>query len=401
MIAQTLFYSRLILAAAGLSLASLACVAVPAEQQQDAGTAPVYDGGSADAANMDAVSIDSAGQDSAQTAQDAGETAYDAAVNRPDAAGFDPDNPGIRVSLSIGRTLMLGQAVAVAAGSFTKTGREDLFADATDDAIPFESCVEQAQAHTPSCSVDTDCAPEQHCVLATNARGEDIADSEHCETPKTPFDVGPMTVTGFVSGPLTLSYNAEQNGGYTSEGGDGTIDPGELNYDTTYNFSGDGDAAQGLGAFSGQIHLAPQLVLTQPDITNIGAGPQGIEVNDSQDLVLTWDGSDPGAEVKISLSGATLGSENHVIVCQTHDAGHFDDPRGDGAGRAAWCDVNAQHPDHRAAQAGYCQWRGYQLLPRRKPAEPDHQREETINRPTRPQYRSAINIKGQHIYAQF
>ncbi len=270
----------------------------------------------------------SAGDDDAGSATTDGATTDGATSDSGGAVAgvFDPGTPGVRVSFTIGTALMLGQSVSLAAGGFVATGREDLDPLPGAPEVPFETCEETVQVHTSTCVDAQDCAPEQQCVPETNRDGEAIPDSLHCATPKTAMDVGPFTVDGFSSGPTTMLYNASQSGGYTTEGGDGTIDSAEIVFDTTYTFHGAGDPSQGLGAFSGELHLSSEILLTQPAITTVSMGIQGVEVDESEDLVLAWDGADPGAEMTISLSGATMGSENHVVTCRTHDSGSFTIP---------------------------------------------------------------------------
>ncbi len=277
-------------------------------------------GGQADASPTDDGSLD-AGQ-----GQDGGTDAMSDAAAQQDGSIFDPDHPGIRVVFNIGASLMLAQSVNFAAGAFVYTGREDLSPVPGPEPVPFETCEVQGPLYHSTCSGPDDCAPEQDCVPERDARGNPIEDSLHCETPRTPMDVGPFVVEGFASGPITMVYNASQHGGYTPEGTDGTLPDEEMVFDTVYTFHGDGDPNVGLGAFSGEVPMQPQLLLTQPPLTDVGMGMRGIEVDETQDLVLNWDGQDPGAEVTISLSGATMGDENHVIVCRTHDSGTFTIP---------------------------------------------------------------------------
>ncbi|MFW5740335.1 MAG: hypothetical protein ACOC1F_08210, partial [Myxococcota bacterium] len=189
-----------------------------------------------------------------------------------------------------------------------------------------ETCEETEVVYTASCSGPQDCPPDQQCVPETDMDGNPIPNSEHCATPRSPLDMGPFTMEGFASGPKTLAYNPGQNGAYTTAGGDGTIPYQDVSFDTTYTFSGDGDPAQGLGPFSGEIYLSPEIKLTSPELTTLPVGFEGIEVSVSQDLVLSWEGSDPGAEMTITLTGATMGGESHTITCRTADSGSFTIP---------------------------------------------------------------------------
>ncbi len=239
---------------------------------------------------------------------------------------FDPDNPGTRMALSLGIAQMMGQPVSFLAGSFVITGREDLIPPTGESEIAFETCEETSVTYTPTCTDSQECAPEQECLPKTDRDGNPIANSSRCTTPKTPLDMGPFTVNGFTTGTKTMVYNAAKNGGYTTEGGDGTIPPSDLSYDTTYTFEGAGDGAQGLGAFSGSLRLSPQIALTQPPMTTLTLGISGVEVDETQDLDLVWSGSAPGAEMTITLTGGSMSGGGHTITCRTQDAGQFTIP---------------------------------------------------------------------------
>jgi hypothetical protein len=229
------------------------------------------------------------------------------------------------MSLYIGVTLMMGQPVTLAAGSFMITGREDLEAAPVSPSIPLETCQPTEVVYTPACAGPQDCAPEQQCLPRTDNNNAPIPNSERCVTPRSPLDVGPFTITGFASGPKTLTYNAGQSGGYTTPGGDGTIPYEDLAFGVTYTFEGAGDAAQRLGSFTGELRFSPELALTQPPLTQLPIGFAGVQVSVSQDLVLAWSGSNPGAEMTISLTGATM-NESHTISCRTVDSGSFTIP---------------------------------------------------------------------------
>jgi hypothetical protein len=242
------------------------------------------------------------------------------------SSNFDPSNPGVRLEFNIGVALMMGQPATFAAGAFLVTGREDLDPVADSHDVPLETCQETEVVYTPSCSGPQDCAAEQQCVPETDMDGNAIANSEHCETPRTPLDMGQFTMEGFATGSKTMAYNAGQNGAYTTPGGDGTIPYEDLAFDTTYTFQGAGDASQGLGAFSGELYLSSEIKLTQPEMTTLPMGFDGIQISVDQDLVMQWDGSDPGAELTITLTGATMSGESHTITCRTADAGSFTIP---------------------------------------------------------------------------
>jgi hypothetical protein len=230
------------------------------------------------------------------------------------------------MSFTIGVALMMGQPAIFAAGAFMTTAREDLEPLPEPPAVPLETCEVTSVTYTPTCSGPEDCAPEQQCLPQTDMDGKPIANSETCVTPRSPLDVGPFTVAGFATGPKTMAYNAQQSGGYTTVGGDGTLPYADIAFDTTYTLEGPGDTAQGLGAFTGEVRLGPEIKLTEPAMTALPIGFDGIQVSVSQDLVLRWTGADPGAEVTITLTGGTMNGESHTITCRTIDTGAFTIP---------------------------------------------------------------------------
>lgn len=242
------------------------------------------------------------------------------------SSNFDPDNPGVRMVFDVGVALMMGQPATFAAGAFMHTGREDVDPPPEPAKVPLETCEETEVVYTATCSGPGDCPPDQQCVPETDMDGNPIPNSEHCATPRTPMDVGPFTMEGFASGPKTMAYNPGQNGAYTTPGGDGTIPYADLAFDATYTFSGDGDASQGLGAFSGELYLSPEIKLTSPEMVTLPIGFDGIQVSETEDLTLEWDGSDPGAELTITLTGSSMSGESHTITCRTADSGSFTIP---------------------------------------------------------------------------
>jgi len=239
---------------------------------------------------------------------------------------FDPNNPGIRMTFTVGVALLMGQPATFAAGAFLPTAREDLEAGPNQPSVPLGSCEETTTTYTPTCTGPQDCAPEQQCLPETDMNGKPIANSESCVTPRSPIDVGPFTMTGFASGPKTLSYNAQQKGAYTTPGGDGTIPYGDLGFDRIYEFEGAGDASKGLGSFHGKVRLGPEFRLTSPSMVSLPIGVDGIQVSVSQDLALTWSGADQDKELTITLTGATMNGQSHTITCRTMDTGAFTIP---------------------------------------------------------------------------
>lgn len=227
----------------------------------------------------------------------------------------------------LGPAQLMGQTIALAAGGFMPAARED-FESPREPEIPLGTCVTDPAAPPPGCTTKADCAPEQDCVADTNNNGQPIAGTEHCETPRSPVDVGPFTVDGFTSGTLEFNYNAGQSGAYTTaDPGDGQVPPDELVYDTDYTISGAGDSTKGLGAFSGTVHLPPALALTSPAVGPVGSmGLTGIHVSVSADLVLEWSGADPDLVIKVTLTGGNQQS-GKSIVCRIQDTGTLTIPQ--------------------------------------------------------------------------
>jgi len=238
---------------------------------------------------------------------------------------FDPDEPGVYLFLTLGGIEMMGQPMELAMGGFAPAAREDFEKDDADDT-PVDTC-EVVPQTTPvgECVTDQDCATEQLCVSDYDDEGSPEPGSEHCETPRDQMDVGPMTLDGANSGALTLSYNMGQGGAYTVSGTDGTVNAGTLAYDVTYAFYGDGDSAQGLDAFSGELYMPSQIALTSPAMGDVGMGMEGITASSTSDLPLTWAGSSDGV-LKVDLAGASFTGETGAIHCVLEDDGEFTIP---------------------------------------------------------------------------
>jgi hypothetical protein len=238
---------------------------------------------------------------------------------------FDPDNPGIYLFLTLGGLEMMGQPMELAVAGFLPAAREDFEADEDDDT-PLDTCAVVSQ-DTPvgECVTSEDCAPEQECVPEYDDEGNPEPGTEHCETPRDLLDVGPMTLEGANTGALTLTYNSGQSGAYTVTGTDGSLNAGTLAYDTTYTFYGDGDSAQGLDGFSGELYMPSELVLTAPAMEDVGWGMQGITASLTSDLTLSWTGSSDGL-VNVDLAGSSFEGDSGAIHCVAEDDGAFTIP---------------------------------------------------------------------------
>ena len=239
---------------------------------------------------------------------------------------FDPANPGIKVGINIMALEAMAQPVCVAAGMIEPAVREDVDRP-PEDEIPLETCVDVPES-APSCTSKADCYPEQDCVPSTDREGKAIPNTEHCATARSALlNVGPIEATGFAAGPTTMSYNPGQSGLYTIPGSsDGTVDCSVLGYNQTYTFHGAGSADVGLGEFGVEFRMGPVLQIVSPSMTALPSGVDGVVISATSDLVVSWSGSEPGAVVKISLSGATMGGESHTVACRTLDTGTFTIP---------------------------------------------------------------------------
>lgn len=236
---------------------------------------------------------------------------------------FDPEQPGVHLFLTLGSVFMMGQSMELALAGFMPTAREDFEPEPAGDEIPLDTCiVVEEQSPTPSCAGDEDCAPEQECLPETDDGGNPIAGTERCVTPRELMDVGPMTVEGFATGPIEFAYNPGQSGAYTAPGSDGTLEPGTLAFDQTYSFHGAGDAGQGLGAFSGEVHLPAALELTAPPLVDLAMpGMVGIEATGGQELSLEWSGGAGGGTLRLNLTGGS--EQGGSIDCRVADDGAF------------------------------------------------------------------------------
>jgi len=275
------------------------------------------DGGAGDASLLDA------GKDAGQDQDAGGDSGFDANYPCPDPdAGFNEAKPGIQIVFTVGSITMMGQVMGIAAGIVWPSAREDfVVTDAGTSGPALDTCeVVSSTTPTPQCATKADCAPEQECVQDTDSNGSPIAGSEHCETPRTPMNVGPFTVDGFVGGPLTFNYNTSQSGSYTATS-DGSLPAGSFTFDADYVLRGNGDPAQGLGRFGGTFHLPADMQITSPPIGQSPLGTPLIKIDPDKDLHLEWTGSNPQGTVTINMS-----SISSSITCLVKDDGAFDVP---------------------------------------------------------------------------
>jgi hypothetical protein len=123
-----------------------------------------------------------------------------------------------------------------------------------------------------------------------------------------------------------MAYNAGQSGAYTPDGaGDGTLATGTIAYDVTYTISGDGGGVSDLGAYDGELYVAPQFELTSPPLVEMAMeGMYGIEASMTAVLPLAWAGSNPDGDLTITISGGQ--SDGTSVVCRVADDGAFTIP---------------------------------------------------------------------------
>jgi hypothetical protein len=236
---------------------------------------------------------------------------------------FNPDEPGISMTVFIGYIEMMGQGQEMAVGTVTPATREEF--DGAESDIPdgpmIDNCTfssGEGEEPVDECQTDADCAPEQKC-LADQDSGQKL-----CRTPIDALDVGPMMISGFEGGERTFASNPSQSGAYTENGqGDGSMEAGSIAFDTTYTVTGEGDAAQGLGAFSGSILAPARITLTSPVPEQTSMGTSAIPIDINQDLPIAWEGSgDPSNTFTVSISGST-----GTVTCVLSDDGEYVIPK--------------------------------------------------------------------------
>ena len=237
------------------------------------------------------------------------------------AAEFDPTEPGVQLFFTIGETVMMGQAIDLAAGGFLPAAREDFRPADPPPDIPLDGCiVGSGTTNVRECTTSDECAPEQECVPETDASGNPIPDTGVCRTARETLDVGPFTCRGFTGGDQTFQYNPGQSGAYTSTA-DGTLPAGVLAYDTTYVCTGDGAGASGVGRYHLELYVPTQLSLTSPETVIGGMGFPILDVDPTAELALEWTGGDGTGELSLNLTGRDGG-----ISCRVADDGAFTIP---------------------------------------------------------------------------
>ena len=247
-------------------------------------------------------------------------------------AGFDEQNPGFFGSFDLGLTLMMGNRFGFVAAYFQDTAREDYCKEA-ESKIALDTCVvvDPNDRPTPQCTSDDQCSPEQQCRPRTND-GNPIPCTEHCQTPRSPIDIGPIEVSGFKDGAITLEASAQDSNGYKAPG-DGTIPAAKFAFDTTYVVKGEGDAEKGVSGFQGEVELGPELTIVSPTLEEIEADvgipgfppfpTLGVVIDPAAELELKWTGGDGTGEISLELSSADMNASRGHIKCRLVDDGEF------------------------------------------------------------------------------
>ncbi len=238
---------------------------------------------------------------------------------------FNESDPGISCYFTISAIELMGQKMGVGAGAFQPAVREEFEGQTGLLEIPVDSCVIVNSLQISTCAADSDCAPEQQCRPEYDDDGNPIANSNHCATDRSQLDVGPFTATADGANPLTFTYNANQDGGYTSPG-DGVLDANAIAYGSQYLIEGAGDSNQGLGAFRGIMRVPLQFdILTPVPVAN-AFGMREIEVDPKRDLELTWSDPSPCDQMDIEMTGADMQGGANSYTCRVQDDGAFTVP---------------------------------------------------------------------------
>lgn len=326
----------------------LAALAVPACSSSDANTDETHSegaGGSGGDGGGDAGSEEDAGEEPEEDAGAGGSGG--AGGGSPNTCGsgapicsdvdqgFDEEEPGFFATFDLGVTLMMGNRIGLVAGTFQQTARED-YCKEPESTIPLDTCVvvDPSDAPAPQCSSDEQCSPEQKCLPRTRD-GQPIACTEHCQTPRSLLDIGPIEITGFTDGPLQLESNPDQSDAYVPPG-NGTVDPSKFAFATTYVIKGDGDPEQGVSSFEAEVELGPELAITSPELEQVEAdmGIPGfppfpvvaMTVDPDAELTLKWTGAVADGELSLELTAADVNASRGHIKCRVKDDGEFTIP---------------------------------------------------------------------------
>ncbi|MCK5809106.1 hypothetical protein KAH37_08995 [bacterium] len=231
--------------------------------------------------------------------------------------GFNPDDPGYSVVFTVSPLAFMGNDMGIAAGGISISARED-FGKEEDSFPAIDSCEFRAKVeHVKECLSSDDCAPEQVCEPDTNASGDPIANSDRCVTKNPALDVGPVTIAGFNSGPITFVFQGADKG-YAQEGsGEAEIDMSLIAFNTEYTLVGEAETVDDLGRFEGTSYMPERFIITEP-VTVAGTSFPFMVIKNKTAFSLKWTGTDGKTPVNITLTG-----ENGSLVCQVNDDGEF------------------------------------------------------------------------------
>ncbi len=243
---------------------------------------------------------------------------------------FDPENPGYFVDFTILDFNAANQPTTAATGYFMKAAREDLNPHAGIDESTLDTCTfGESIESVPQCATKEDCAPEQVCVPETDSNGNEIANSEHCETPdRESLDVGPIMVAGFNGGPYQFAFEPGDKAYKLNGTGDGTIPAEMIAYGVDYTISGENMLPDDLDSFSATFTMPPSFVISEPVPQPNASGGFGdiINVTPGVPLTLKWTGNNGHGYIDVNFV-VMKGLGNQVsITCRMIDDGEFTIP---------------------------------------------------------------------------
>ncbi|MBP1592404.1 MAG: hypothetical protein ILP22_10220, partial [Oscillospiraceae bacterium] len=244
----------------------------------------------------------------------------------PQTDEFDPENPGYTVEFYIIDTEMMGQGQSMAIGYFMKTAREDLDPETVED-VTLDTCViGESSPRVPSCTSNSDCAPEQECVPEYD-NGQPIENSEHCETPnRASLDVGPVQIAGFNGGPYTFAFEPGDQVYKLNGTGDGSIDRSLIAYGTEYTISANDLIPDDLRSISATFTMPPALSLIEPAMTEGGMFGLAVEIDNTKPLTFKWEGNGGKGYIDITIMAAQSLANMVSVTCKVRDDGEFTVP---------------------------------------------------------------------------
>ena len=240
---------------------------------------------------------------------------------------FDPENPGWTVEFNIIDTEMVGQGQSLAIGYFMRGAREDLEPAKAEDTT-LDTCVMgESSPRVPSCTSKEDCAPEQECMRETDSNGNEIENSEHCETPnRDSIDVGPVVIAGFNGGPYQFAYEPGDKVYKLNGTGDGSIDRSIIAYGTEYTITGENMIPEDLQSLSATFRMPPALSLIEPAMTEGGMFGAAVEIDNTKPITFKWEGNGGQGYIDITIMAAQNVMSPVSVTCKVIDDGEFTVP---------------------------------------------------------------------------